>query len=100
MSKLRIKISGSMRSMTGVEEFCALRSYLATAGTASAHSTRSPPRSRATPGSPKPDNPARHHSAGQPEPESRPTYLVFPALNWFKKSIIAGWRGRAGRRCR
>jgi transposase len=31
MSKLRIKISGCMRSMTGAEEFCALRSYLATA---------------------------------------------------------------------
>jgi transposase len=31
MSKLRIKISGSMRSMTGAEEFCAIRSYLATA---------------------------------------------------------------------
>ena len=30
MSKLRIKISGCMRSMTGAEEFCALRSYLAT----------------------------------------------------------------------
>jgi transposase len=27
MSKLRIKISGCMRSMTGAEEFCALRSY-------------------------------------------------------------------------
>jgi transposase len=31
MSKLRIKISGCMRSTTGAEEFCALRSYLATA---------------------------------------------------------------------
>jgi len=31
MSKLRIKISGCMRSMTGAEEFCAFRSYLATA---------------------------------------------------------------------
>jgi transposase len=31
MSKLRIKISGCMRSMAGAEEFCALRSYLATA---------------------------------------------------------------------
>jgi hypothetical protein len=32
MSKLRIKISGCMRSMAGAEEFCAIRSYLATAG--------------------------------------------------------------------
>jgi transposase len=31
ISKLRIKISGCMRSMAGAEEFCALRSYLATA---------------------------------------------------------------------
>jgi transposase len=31
MSKLRIKISGCMRSMTGAEEFCAIRSYPATA---------------------------------------------------------------------
>ncbi|HTW00923.1 MAG TPA: hypothetical protein VMF87_11540 [Streptosporangiaceae bacterium] len=31
MSKLRMKISGCMRSMTGAGEFCALRSYLGTA---------------------------------------------------------------------
>jgi transposase len=31
MSKLRIKISGCMRSMVGAEEFCAIRTYLATA---------------------------------------------------------------------
>jgi transposase len=31
MSKLRIKISGCMRSTAGADEFCALRSYLATA---------------------------------------------------------------------
>ena len=31
MSKLRIKISGCMRSMAGAEEFCAIRSYPATA---------------------------------------------------------------------
>jgi transposase len=31
MSKLRIKISGCMRSMAGAEQFCAIRSYLATA---------------------------------------------------------------------
>ena len=31
MGKLRIKVSGSMRSMTGAETFCAIRSYLATA---------------------------------------------------------------------
>jgi transposase len=31
MSKLHIKVSGSMRSRTGAETFCAIRSYLATA---------------------------------------------------------------------
>jgi len=28
---MRIKVSGCMRSMTGAGEFCAIRSYLATA---------------------------------------------------------------------
>lgn len=30
MSKLRIKVSGCLRSMTGTEAFCAIGSYLAT----------------------------------------------------------------------
>lgn len=31
MPKLRIKVSGSMRTMTGAEHFAAIRSYTATA---------------------------------------------------------------------
>lgn len=31
MGKLRIKVSGGMRSMAGAEAFCAIRSFLATA---------------------------------------------------------------------
>jgi len=31
MSKFRIKVSGCMRSMTGAETFCVIRSYLAIA---------------------------------------------------------------------
>ena len=79
MRKLRIKISGCMRSMTGAEEFCAIRSYLATAARHGISALDALTRAfQANPWIPKPDNPARHQSAGQPEPGSRrmePIYL-------------------------
>ena len=57
MSKLRIKVSGCMRSMSGATVFCAIRSYVATAArTASAVATPSSAPPKATPGSPsRPD---------------------------------------------
>ena len=75
MSKLRIKISGCMRSMAGAEEFCAIRSYLATAarhgiGALDALTTRIPgpsldPRNRITqPGTKAPASPSQNR--GQP----------------------------------
>jgi transposase len=63
MGKLRIKVSGCMRSMQGAETFCAIRSYPATRhpppATASAGLTHPPAPPKAIPGSPTP-----HKQAG------------------------------------
>ena len=67
MSKLRIKVSGCMRSMTGIEAFCAIRSYLATVtrhGIPWLDALTPPPRT--TPGSPTPHKPALQQSADHP----------------------------------
>ena len=50
MSKLRIKVSGCMRSMSGAGDFCAIRSYLATASRHGISLARRPhPRRRGQP---------------------------------------------------
>jgi transposase len=56
MSKLRIKVSGCLRSMKGAEDFCAIRSYLATAARHGITWLDALTRAAAgTPGSPRPD---------------------------------------------
>jgi hypothetical protein len=57
-----------MRSMTGAETFCTIRSYLATAATASAGSTPSPRPPKATPGSPAPHKPPGNAHLPAPGP--------------------------------
>jgi hypothetical protein len=73
MSKLRIKISGRVRSMTGAEEFCAIRSYLATAARHAISALDALTRAfQPSPWIPGTGYPARHQSAGgQLEPGSR-----------------------------
>jgi hypothetical protein len=64
MSKLRIKVSGCMRYMTGIEAFYAIRSCLATAtrhGIPWLDALTRPP-----PGSPTPHKPALQQSADHP----------------------------------
>ena len=66
MSKLRIKVSGCMRSMAGAEAFCAIRSYLATAARHGIRGLDALTRaSKATSGSPRqPERippPGNHH---------------------------------------
>ena len=58
MCKLRIKISGCMRSMAGAEEFCAIRFYLATAALHGLGALEALTLAfQGTPASPKPDRP-------------------------------------------
>jgi hypothetical protein len=64
MSKLRIKVSGCMRSMTGAETFCLIRTYLATAARHGISALDALTlAAKANPGSPAPDNQAEHESA-------------------------------------
>jgi hypothetical protein len=58
MGKLRIKISGCMRSMAGPEAFCAVRSYLSTAAKhgISIPGALTPRGKRCKPGYPKPSD--------------------------------------------
>ena len=65
MSKLRIKVSGCMRSMTGAETFCAIRSYLATAARHGISWLDALTRAAAAaPGSRRPDKPPRQNAPG------------------------------------
>jgi transposase len=70
MCKLRIKISGCMRSMAGAEEFCAIRSYLATTARHGIGALEALSQAfQANPWIPETGRPARHHSTA-PAPES------------------------------
>jgi hypothetical protein len=64
MSKLRIKVSGCMRSMSGAEVFCAISSYVATAarygiGALNALTRAAPRRPLDPPSPPDGENPCR-----------------------------------------
>jgi len=89
MSKLRIKVSGCMRSMTGAETFCAIRSYLATAtrhGISWLDALPAPP--RATPGSPS--QPDTHNPARKPLPSAlNGLHIIADLSSYSRASIIA-----------
>jgi transposase len=72
MGKIRIKVSGCMRSMTGAGQFCAIRSYLATAarhGTSALDALI-----RAAEG--HPGSPAPHSSNSRYSPASRTAHTM------------------------
>jgi len=100
MSKLRIKISGCMRSMTGAEVFCAIRSYLATAArhgisaldalTRAFQGQPLDPRNRITPpGTKTPASPSQDRRCREP--------IYLATVSWrFRWSI---WALRSWSRC-
>ena len=98
MSKLRIKVSGCMRSMTGAEVFCAIRSYLATAARHGIGAldalTQAAQGDPWIPSRPDKDNPAR-----KPLPSARPELQSAADLSSYHRGMGAGPQERMGLDC-
>lgn len=90
MAKLRQKISGGMRTLTGAEQFAALRSYIATtAKTGSTDWTHSPDSPPANPGSQPPPDQLRTDKVESVD-------SIIDSGGWLPLTLRAGGRPPAG----